>query len=1012
MKKILNFLGCILLINCLNTILCTGAGQNEITAINLKRTKHRNRIVAKGSISGIDDYYDESEQESESFNFYDKEKNNFEKEFNTKQLSVSKDAIFEQGETRDFLQFLKRINYDHRQCPYNEGEPVFVDVSVVVSNIRAVSEVTMDYALELFYREAWFDKRLDFDKTIFNNKTELALHESYTNFLWHPDTFMPNAIASKNPQKQSISHRSLLRLNEKGEVLYSRRISIVAECPMDLTLFPFDSQICKLGIESYGYTADQVRYRWSTGQREALKLAKIRLPDFQIKEAYVTSQLESYATGDYSRLYVCFIFTRSSGFCFLQLIIPSTAVVITSWVSLWMESETEFQDMISIILAITFLIFSYNEMMPRVSYIKAMDVYLGVCFMIVFFSLIKLAFVKYLRQKLDKKHTKSVFHNMLPLVQKSSVENRIIENQFNNNSELPRNESINYQTITMPITINNNVSQVDTYVEFFGNRNRYKFFGKFIPHITFNERSVKRFHFVSQMVFFVGFGQFMLRLLNLLSLTDGLILTMRTNKLKIKKISQALKIENDMEEEDDDYYFDDRNIIYYGQSLRFLNFLHKIRYDHREFPRNNSNSEPVTVYVSVVVNNVRSVSEVTMDYSLELIYREMWTDPRLAFNEKDFQNKKILELHESYVDDIWHADTFFPNSIQSKNPKERSISHRSLLRLRNDGFVLYSRRISVVAECLMDLTLFPFDSQLCKLDIESYGHTIDLLQYNWSRHNERNALKLENIKLPDFQIIEAYVTKKNETYATGTYSRLYICFIFKRSIGYCFLQLIIPSTAIVITSWVSLWMDNQTSFHDMISIILAITFLLFSYNEVMPRVSYIKAMDVYLGVCFCIVFLSLIKLAILRFMRERTYIPSEKFNFLPKFCNMIMATTNAASIMEKNKSKISNIEEGIINDKEEIVDGCKVTLNTLLKGGSLSNTQFPKFENSKNSNFFHITFKKRTIRIFHCLTQLGFLIGFILFLIFYFAIYPYMHPLKIDSSCQKEDAEFYAKIDF
>uniref|UniRef100_A0A183GWN2 Neur_chan_memb domain-containing protein n=1 Tax=Heligmosomoides polygyrus TaxID=6339 RepID=A0A183GWN2_HELPZ len=76
-------------------------------------------------------------------------------------------------------------------------------------------------------------------------------------------------------------------------------------------------------------------------------------------------------------LYVCFVFSRSAGFCFLQLIIPSTAVVITSWVSLWMENETSFQDMISIILTITFLLFSYNEVMPRVSYIKAMDVYLG-----------------------------------------------------------------------------------------------------------------------------------------------------------------------------------------------------------------------------------------------------------------------------------------------------------------------------------------------------------------------------------------------------------------------------------------------------------------------------------------------------------------------------------------------------------------------------------------------------------------------------------------------------------
>uniref|UniRef100_A0A915DVT7 Uncharacterized protein n=1 Tax=Ditylenchus dipsaci TaxID=166011 RepID=A0A915DVT7_9BILA len=323
------------------------------------------------------------------------------------------------GETRDFLHFLRRIKYDHRQCPENQGESVEIGVSVVVSNIRAVSEVTMDYSLELFYRESWLDTRLNYDKELFANKTELALHESYANFLWHPDTFMPNAIASKNPQKQSISHRSLLRLREGGRILYSRRISVVAECPMDLTLFPFDSQTCKLGIESYGYTAEQVSYKWSRGQINALTLLKIRLPDFQIREAFVTSQLETYATGNYSRLYVCFVFARASGFCFLQLIIPSTAVVITSWVALWMESETEFQDMISIILAITFLIFSYNEMMPRVSYLKALDIWLAVCFMIVFLSLIKLAIVKYMRQKLRKnaqKDSDQLLTEILPVM--------------------------------------------------------------------------------------------------------------------------------------------------------------------------------------------------------------------------------------------------------------------------------------------------------------------------------------------------------------------------------------------------------------------------------------------------------------------------------------------------------------------------------------------------------------------------------------------------------------------
>lgn len=96
---------------------------------------------------------------------------------------VNKASIYEQGETRDFLQFLRKIKYDHRQCPDdgNDG-PVIVNVSIVVSNVRSVSEVTMDYSIEMFYREAWRDPRLKYSKAKFKNKTEISLHESYSNF--------------------------------------------------------------------------------------------------------------------------------------------------------------------------------------------------------------------------------------------------------------------------------------------------------------------------------------------------------------------------------------------------------------------------------------------------------------------------------------------------------------------------------------------------------------------------------------------------------------------------------------------------------------------------------------------------------------------------------------------------------------------------------------------------------------------------------------------------------------
>lgn len=121
--------------------------------------------------------------------------------------------------------------------------------------------------------------------------------------------------------------------------------------------------------------------------------------------------------GTYSRLECCFFFVRSAGFHFVQLFIPATAIVITSWLALWMKRESTFSDMIQVILAITFLYYSYNTVMPKVSYIKAMDIYLGTCFIFVFLSLIKLAVLKYLKSRSAKKTSNSNSLRSTPLLQ-------------------------------------------------------------------------------------------------------------------------------------------------------------------------------------------------------------------------------------------------------------------------------------------------------------------------------------------------------------------------------------------------------------------------------------------------------------------------------------------------------------------------------------------------------------------------------------------------------------------
>ena len=48
-----------------------------------------------------------------------------------------------------------------------------INVSIVVLNIYDVTEATMDFACELFYREAWKDSRLIWDTNKFRNKVGL-----------------------------------------------------------------------------------------------------------------------------------------------------------------------------------------------------------------------------------------------------------------------------------------------------------------------------------------------------------------------------------------------------------------------------------------------------------------------------------------------------------------------------------------------------------------------------------------------------------------------------------------------------------------------------------------------------------------------------------------------------------------------------------------------------------------------------------------------------------------------
>ena len=99
----------------------------------------------------------------------------------------------------------------------------------------------------------------------------------------------------------------------------------------------------------------------------------------------------------------------------------------------------------------------------------------------------------------------------------------------------------------------------------------------------------------------------------------------------------------------------------------------------------------------------------------------------------------------------------------------------------------------------------------------------------------------------------------------GAFPCLSLRFVLRRDIGYFLIQVYVPTILIVILSWVSFWINIDAS-PARVSLglltVLTTTTMSGAARESLPRVSYIKAIDVWMIMCLVFVFASLIEYAV------------------------------------------------------------------------------------------------------------------------------------------------------
>ncbi|XP_077157994.1 gamma-aminobutyric acid receptor subunit gamma-1 isoform X1 [Paroedura picta] len=298
--------------------------------------------------------------------------------------------------------------------------------------------------------------------------------------------------------------------------------------------------------------------------------------------------------------------------------------------------------------------------------------------------------------------------------------------------------------------------------------------------------------------------------------------------------------------------------IHEGDVTRILNSLLQ-GYDNKLRP--DIGVTTTVIETDVYVNSIGPVDPINMEYTIDIIFAQTWYDSRLKFNS----TMKVLMLNSNMVGKIWIPDTFFRNS--RKSDAHWITTPNRLLRIRNDGRVLYTLRLTINAECYLKLHNFPMDAHSCPLEFSSYGYPKNEIVYKWKKSSVEVA-DPEYWRLYQFAFVGLRNTTDISRTQSGDYVVMTIFFDLSRRMGYFTIQTYIPCILTVVLSWVSFWINKdavpaRTSLG--ITTVLTMTTLSTIARKSLPKVSYVTAMDLFVSVCFIFVFAALMEYGTLHY---------------------------------------------------------------------------------------------------------------------------------------------------
>ncbi|UJR26096.1 hypothetical protein I4U23_007442 [Adineta vaga] len=282
------------------------------------------------------------------------------------------------------------LGYNKYIRPNHTGDPIRVQVYVMIISLGPVLELDMSFTMNLFFRQIWTDKRL----TLPNQISNVAVSTKLLSAIWKPDTYFINSHSAYLHTTPTLNH--LLRILENGRLLYSSRLTIKASCSTFLKRFPLDVQTCPFILSSYAYGTEDIIYDWKLDEHNGVEFERLKLSQFDLFDHKISRREMLFNDRNHSVLQLDLSMRRNAGYYILQGYVPAGLLVILSWVSFWIDSEATADRVyisVTCVLSLTTLTIDIRSYIPAVPYFTAIDYFFIMCYLFLFASLIQLTAV-------------------------------------------------------------------------------------------------------------------------------------------------------------------------------------------------------------------------------------------------------------------------------------------------------------------------------------------------------------------------------------------------------------------------------------------------------------------------------------------------------------------------------------------------------------------------------------------------------------------------------------------